>query len=98
MWERLEAVGALPSAPSGRLGPTTLVVAVEPFDAPDSRWLVARAEAELDERYGPGADPHSVLTASEFDPPAGCFVVARTRRGGGPGGRRRDAAAHPGYR
>jgi GNAT superfamily N-acetyltransferase len=54
-----------------------VLVGVEPFDGPDSRWLIAQALAELDERYGGPADEHSVLTAAQFDPPAGAFVVAR---------------------
>jgi GNAT superfamily N-acetyltransferase len=69
-----------------------LEVSVEPFDAPDAARLVAAAEAELQKRYGPGphdylpADPadddpgarlHRPLTAAEFAPPAGTFLVAR---------------------
>lgn len=70
-----------------------LEVTVEPFDAPDARTLVAEAEAELLRRYGPGphdravapADDeepdrlHRSLTAQEFAPPAGIFLVARVR-------------------
>lgn len=70
-----------------------LDVAVERFDAPDAARLVAAAETELHKRYGPGPhDPVPVddagaddrgaalrrpLTAAEFAPPGGTFLVAR---------------------
>ena len=70
-----------------------LEVSVQPFDSPDAARLVAAAETELQKRYGPGPhdylpvdgahpeDPgdrlHRPLTAAEFAPPGGTFLVAR---------------------
>jgi len=74
-----------PGAPDPQ--PTGLRVAPEPFASPDAGRLLAAAYAELEERYGPG--PHDVdraddadlahrpLTADQFEPPAGAFLVAR---------------------
>jgi GNAT superfamily N-acetyltransferase len=49
----------------------------EPYDAEDTRWVVARAEEELVARYGMLDDGELGLSASMFDPPAGSFVIAR---------------------
>jgi len=69
-----------------------VAVAAEPFDSPDAARLLGLAMAELQARYGPGPhdvhhdvgeDPdrtdkrHSPLTAEEFGPPGGTFLVAR---------------------
>ena len=68
-------------------------VTVEAFDSPEAVRLVRAAQAELRRRYGPGPhdtvstdrgaadDPayrlHRPLTAAEFAPPGGTFLVAR---------------------
>jgi len=59
-----------------------VVIAVEPFDSEATRWVVARAEAELEDRYGFIDAGEYGLLAAEFDPPAGAFLLARLRRAG----------------
>jgi len=57
---------------------------VEPYATDGPRFVVARAEAELVERYGfLDAGEHG-LTAAMFDPPQGAFWVARRPRDAGP--------------
>jgi len=46
------------------------------FDDPAARGLLSAALAELVDRYGGGGDD-TPLHAGEFDPPVGCFLVAR---------------------
>ena len=60
---------------SGTSSPLTL--AVEPSGSDAVRWLVGKAEAELEERYGALAESELALSVAEFDLPAGAFVVAR---------------------
>jgi GNAT superfamily N-acetyltransferase len=55
----------------------TVDVRREPYDAEGSRWVVARAEAELVARYGLLDDGELGLRADMFDPPGGAFLVAR---------------------
>ncbi len=58
---------------------------VEPYGTDGPRFVVARAEAELVDRYGfLDAGEHG-LAAAMFDPPQGAFWVAR-RRGDAVGG------------
>ena len=58
---------------------------VEPYGTEGPRYVVARAEAELVERYGfLDAGEHG-LSAAMFDPPQGAFWVAR-RSGDAVGG------------
>jgi len=63
-----------------------LVVAVEDFDDPDGRALVAELIADLDERYAADDDPDAdnpeltgdwAVRPEQVRPPAGGFVVAR---------------------
>jgi GNAT superfamily N-acetyltransferase len=56
----------------------TVSMATVSFDSDDARWVVARAEAELVERYGFLAEEEHGLVAAEFAPPGGAFVVARS--------------------
>ena len=49
-------------------------------------WVVARAEAELVERYGWLDESESGLTGAMFEPPAGVFLVARAADGPRPVG------------
>ncbi len=49
----------------------------EPADDDGPRWVAARAEAELVERYGSLTANELGLTGSTFDPPSGAFLVAR---------------------
>jgi GNAT superfamily N-acetyltransferase len=60
---------------SGPASPLTL--AVEPSASDAVRWLVGQAEAELEVRYGALAESELALSVTEFDLPAGAFVVAR---------------------
>jgi GNAT superfamily N-acetyltransferase len=53
-----------------------LRVGVEPYDSEPARWVLARAEAELADRYGMLAEQEQTLTASQFAPPEGAFWVA----------------------
>lgn len=64
----------------------SVVIAVEPFDSEAARWVVGRAEAELEERYGFIDEGEYGLVAAEFDPPAGAFLLARPRAGAPPVG------------
>jgi GNAT superfamily N-acetyltransferase len=50
------------------------------------RWVVARAEAELTDRYGGLDDSELGLTPQMFDPPEGAFVVGRGPGTGTPAG------------
>lgn len=52
-----------------------LDIRVVRYDAPVAQQLVAGALAELATRYGGGGD-ETPVAASEFDPPAGAFLVA----------------------
>ncbi len=61
-----------------------LRLAREPYDDEGPRWVVARAEAEIVERYGFLHLDEQGLTAAMFDPPAGAFVVARRDDAAGP--------------
>jgi GNAT superfamily N-acetyltransferase len=61
-----------------------VVIAVELFDSEAARWVVARAEAELEVRYEFIDESEFGLTAAEFDPPAGAFLLARPRDGAPP--------------
>jgi GNAT superfamily N-acetyltransferase len=70
-----------PGWPAGRRA-----IGIEPFDGDGPRWVVARAEAELADRYGSVADSERGLTASMFEAPAGAFLVARTGGGAPPVG------------
>ena len=80
----------------------TAGVAVRPEAYGDDgpSWVVARAEAELVERYGQLDESESGLTGAMFEPPAGVFLVARAagrpspgRRGGRAQRRTRRAPA-----
>ncbi len=61
-------------------------ITLEPFDGPEAQALVAEAEAELRQRYGPTpAEPMPELAAEfpfrplkvgDFTPPVGAFFVA----------------------
>jgi GNAT superfamily N-acetyltransferase len=51
----------------------------EPYASEGPRWVVAQAEAELVARYGGLDDGELGLTAAMFDPPAGVFLIARSR-------------------
>jgi ketosteroid isomerase-like protein/GNAT superfamily N-acetyltransferase len=52
-------------------------IAPEPFDAPDSRELLAALKTELHERNGEGADPGSKPSADDIT----AFLVARDEEG-----------------
>jgi GNAT superfamily N-acetyltransferase len=56
----------------------------EPYGSDGPRWVVARAEAELEARYGELDDGERGLTAAMFDPPTGAFLVARRGDAAGP--------------
>lgn len=60
------------------------VLAREPYDSDGPRWVVARAEDELVERYGLLHQSEQGLDAAMFDPPAGAFLVARRGDAAGP--------------
>ncbi|ASW53980.1 GNAT family N-acetyltransferase [Plantactinospora sp. KBS50] len=45
------------------------------YDAPEARTLVTAALADLGERYG-GTGDETPVAVSDFDPPAGTFLVA----------------------
>ena len=77
MWERLKDVDALPSPAEPGRGARAVTIGSEPFDADGARWVVPRAEAELEERYGFVAPTERGLARAEFDPPTGAFLVAR---------------------
>jgi GNAT superfamily N-acetyltransferase len=51
-------------------------VGLQPYDAVSTRWVLARAEAELLDRYGELGDQELTLSAFQFTPPAGAFWVA----------------------
>lgn len=61
--------------------PFALSLGPEAYGSSGPRWLVARAEAELAARYGNLDDGERGLTAAMFEPPAGVFLVARTKTG-----------------
>jgi GNAT superfamily N-acetyltransferase len=61
---------------------SAIAVAVEPYENEGPRWVVARAEAELEVRYGFLHQSETGLTAAMFDPPAGAFVVGRAGAAG----------------
>jgi GNAT superfamily N-acetyltransferase len=66
--------------------PPGVTIGLEPYDGDGPRFVVARAEAELVERYGfLDAGEHG-LTAAMFDPPAGAFLVGRAGDAGPPVG------------
>jgi len=52
-----------------------VTVRVVPFDAPDARGLAAAALADLTARYG-GEGDGNVISAADFRPPDGAFLVA----------------------
>jgi GNAT superfamily N-acetyltransferase len=54
-----------------------LTVEAVPFGSTAAQAMVLSAADELDQRYGPEDHP-SILDASEFDPPRGAFVIARS--------------------
>ncbi len=58
----------------------------EDADGAGPRWVVARAEAELTDRYGGLDDSELGLTPRMFDPPEGAFVVARGSGSASPAG------------
>ena len=64
--------------------PANCTLSIEPYGGEGPRWVVARAEAELAERYGELDASESDLTATMFDPPQGAFVVARRGDAAGP--------------
>ncbi|AVT37345.1 GNAT family N-acetyltransferase [Plantactinospora sp. BB1] len=52
-----------------------LDIRVVPYDSPVARELVDAALADLAQRYGGGGD-ETPVAATEFEPPAGAFLVA----------------------
>jgi GNAT superfamily N-acetyltransferase len=52
-----------------------LEIVERPLASPDARAVIEAAEAELDRRYGTGADA-APLEALLFEPPLGSFLVA----------------------
>lgn len=57
--------------------PPGVTIRPEAYGGDGPRWIVARAEAELIDRYGFLDAGELGLTAAMFDPPAGAFLVAR---------------------
>src|SRR5580658_4531284 len=66
--------------------PVEPVIDVEPFASDPARWVVAQAEQELIARYGSLDECESDLSALQFDPPSGAFLVGRLLPGGPPVG------------
>lgn len=54
-----------------------LAIAVEPFDSPDSRRLIAALDAHMSTRYPPEQRFGPNLKADQLAPGLGSFVVAR---------------------
>ncbi|MGI5144894.1 GNAT family N-acetyltransferase [Plantactinospora sp. CA-294935] len=52
-----------------------LDIRVVPYDSPVAQQLVGSALADLAQRYGGGGD-ETPVAVSEFEPPAGAFLVA----------------------
>jgi GNAT superfamily N-acetyltransferase len=66
--------------------PPGVTIGREDYGSDGPRFVVARAEAELVERYGfLDAGEHG-LTAAMFDPPTGAFLVGRAGDAGPPVG------------
>jgi len=63
--------GTVPAA-----GRSTISIGREPAHGRGARWVVARAEEELEARYGVLDDSEYGLTAAMFDPPLGVFLIA----------------------
>ncbi len=61
-----------------------ITIGREDFAAEGPRFVVARAEAELVDRYGFLDAGETGLTAAMFDPPQGAFWVARRPGDAGP--------------
>ena len=57
--------------------PAGVVLRPEAYGDNGPRWVVAQAEAELEDRYGWLDDSERGLTAAMFEPPEGIFLVAR---------------------
>jgi GNAT superfamily N-acetyltransferase len=55
-----------------------VVIAPEPFDRPGPQSLVNAAKDELDALYGRDGRGASDLHDGDFDPPRGCYLVARS--------------------
>jgi GNAT superfamily N-acetyltransferase len=85
----------LPSRPGALPEATDVTIDRAPYDSDDARWVVTAAEAELVARYGFLSAGELGLTATEFDPPSGALLVARSTAErlpvGGVGLRRTDA-------
>jgi GNAT superfamily N-acetyltransferase len=66
--------------------PPGVTIGREDYGGDGPTFVVARAEAELVERYGWLDDSELGLTAAMFDPPAGAFLVGRAGDAGPPVG------------
>jgi GNAT superfamily N-acetyltransferase len=66
--------------------PPGVTIGLEPYGGDGPRFVVARAEAELVERYGFLDAGERGLIAAMFDPPAGAFLVGRAGDAGPPVG------------
>jgi GNAT superfamily N-acetyltransferase len=66
--------------------PAGVSVRPEAFCGDGPSWVVARAEAELVQRYGHLDETEQGLTAATFEPPLGVFLVARSEDGPHPVG------------
>ncbi len=66
--------------------PPGVTIEREDYGGDGPRFVAARAEAELVERYGFLDAGERGLTAAMFDPPAGAFLVGRARDAGPPVG------------
>jgi GNAT superfamily N-acetyltransferase len=59
-------------------------ISVVGFGDPDAQQMITAALADLRVRYNSGSGDDTPVEAAEFEPPAGCFLVARV--GGAPVG------------
>jgi GNAT superfamily N-acetyltransferase len=66
--------------------PPGVTIGREDYGGDGPRFVVARAEAELVDRYGFLDADERGLTAAMFDPPAGGFLVGRAGHAGPPVG------------
>jgi GNAT superfamily N-acetyltransferase len=66
----------------GRMTPVSISVTAEPFTAASVQRLIKESDAEARIVYADSWDPQrgSTVAAREFEPPAGCFLVARLAR------------------
>jgi GNAT superfamily N-acetyltransferase len=71
--ERIEGMGS----PFSRGAAMDVIIEIEPPDTGATRWVIDQAQAELLARYGFVADYERGLSTSDFDPPAGAYVIAR---------------------